>query len=123
MNYNYATNTFENGNYEGMQIPGIAIDFGQLAMSYEITNEFSLSLKRIYRGELLADNDNTVSVPKISVDHLELIWKVKKMSISSGIQNLFDKTYSDNIRINAFGGRYYEAALSRQVYTRLSVYW
>ena len=123
VNYNYATNTFENGNYEGMQIPGIAKNFGQLSVSYQITEVITLNLRRFYRGELFANNDNTVSVPKISVDHLELTWNTKGVTLSGGIQNLFNKTYSDNIRINAFGGRYYEAALPRQVYTRLSVYW
>jgi len=114
---------FTNSDFDGMQLPGIAKDFGQLSVSHQITDEFTLSLKRFYRGKLFANNDNTVSIPKISIDHLELIWNAKKMTLSGGIQNLFDKTYTDNIRINAFGGRHYEAALLRQVYTRVSVYW
>jgi iron complex outermembrane receptor protein len=122
-NYNYATNTFENVNYDGMQLPGIARDFGQVSFSHQITDEITLSLQRFYRGELFANNDNTVTIPKINVDHLELIWKAKRVTLSGGIQNLFNKTYSDNIRINAFGGRFYETALPRQVYTRVSVYW
>ena len=122
-NYNYATNTFENGNYEGMQIPGIPKDFGQFSVSYQITEKITLNYRRIYRGELFANNDNTVTIPKVNVDHLAVIWKNNRMTLSGGIQNLFDKTYSDNIRINAFGGRYYEAALPRQVYTRLSIHW
>ena len=121
--YNRAKNTFENGNFDGMQLPGIAKGFGKLSVSHSITNDVTLNLKRFYRGELFANNDNTVAIPKINVDHLELIWNSKRMTISSGIQNLFNKTYSDNIRINAFGGRFYEAALQRQVFTRLSVYW
>ena len=122
-NYNRATNTIENGNYEGMQIPGIGKDFGQFSVSHQITEEITLNLRRFYRGELFTNNDNTVFVPKISVNHLELTWNTKGVTLSGGIQNLFIKTYSDNIRINAFGGRFYEAALPRQVYTRLSVYW
>jgi len=121
--YNYATNTFENGNYEGRQIPNIAKDFGQFSVSYQITEEIALNYRRIYRGELFANNDNTVSIPKISVDHLELIWKAKRVTLSGGIQNLFNKTYSDNIRINAFGGRFYEAGLPRQAYMRLQADW
>jgi len=122
-NYNRAKNTIENGNFDGMQIPGIAKDFGQLSVSREITEKMTLNYRRIYRGELFANNDNTVSIPKINVDHLELIWNTKGVTLSGGIQNLFDKTYSDNIRINAFGGRFYETALPRQVYTRVSVRW
>ena len=118
-NYNYATNTFKNGTYSGKQLPGIAKDFGQLSVSHQITDEFSFSLKRFYRGELFANNDNNVSIPKINVDHLELVWNSNRIVLSGGIQNLFNKTYSDNVRINAFGGRFYEAALPRQVFIRV----
>ena len=116
-------NTFENGIYDGMQLPGIAEEFGQFSVNYQITDEITLDLRRVYRGQIFANNDNTVSITKVNIDHLELIWNVKKMSLSGGIQNLFNKTYSDNVRINAFGGRYSETALPRQVYTRLSVRW
>jgi len=34
----------------------------------------------------------------------------------AGINNLFDESYNDNIRINAFGGRYFEPAPGRHVY-------
>jgi len=30
-----------------------------------------------------------------------------------------NKQYSDNVRINAFGGRYYEAANARQGFVRM----
>ena len=120
VNYNNATNKFENGNFDGMQLPGIAKDFGQLSVSHQISDDLTFSLKRIYRGELFANNDNTVSIPKISLDHLELIWNSNKLVFSGGIQNLFNKTYSDNVRINAFGGRFYEAALPRQFYVNFS---
>ena len=106
-----------------MQLPGIAKDFGQFSVSYQITEKITLNLRRFYRGKLFANNDNTVSIPKINVDQLELVWKRNRLTLSGGIQNLFNKTYSDNIRINAFGGRFYETALTRHVYTRVSVYW
>jgi iron complex outermembrane recepter protein len=123
VNYNRATNTFKNGNFDGMQLPGIGRDFGQLVVSHQITDDLTLSLRRDYRGKLFANNDNTVSIPKISIDHLELVWNAKRMSLSGGIQYLFNKTYSDNIRINAFGGRFFEAALPRQACMRLKADW
>ena len=38
-----------------------------------------------------------------------------------GCNNIFDKLYSDNIRINAFGNRYYEAAPGRIFFTGLKI--
>jgi hypothetical protein len=33
-----------------------------------------------------------------------------------GINNLFNESYNSNIRINAFGGRYFEPAPERNIY-------
>jgi iron complex outermembrane receptor protein len=38
---------------------------------------------------------------------------------SAGITNLTNAYFYDNIRINAFGGRYYEPAATRQLFIRL----
>ena len=38
-----------------------------------------------------------------------------------GVNNLFNKDYSDNIRINAFGGRFYEPAPKRNFYLGISL--
>jgi iron complex outermembrane receptor protein len=38
-----------------------------------------------------------------------------------GINNLFNTTYYDNIRLNAFGGRFYEPAPGRNFYLGLSL--
>ena len=38
-----------------------------------------------------------------------------------GINNLFNAHYNSNIRINAFGGRYYEPAPERNVYAGIVI--
>jgi iron complex outermembrane receptor protein len=38
-----------------------------------------------------------------------------------GINNIFDESYNSNIRINAFGGRYYEPAPERNFYAGIVV--
>jgi iron complex outermembrane receptor protein len=40
---------------------------------------------------------------------------------SAGITNLTNTHFYDNIRINAFGGRYYEPAATRQFFVRLKL--
>ena len=44
-----------------------------------------------------------------------------KISLSGGINNLFNVRYFDNIRLNAFGGRFYEPAPGRNVYFGINV--
>ena len=119
-NYNRANNTFENEKFKENKLPGIAKEFGSISVRRELSEKLKITLKRIYRGTLFANNDNSVELPKISITHLEMIWNTQKGLLSGGIQNLFNKTYSDNVRINAFGGRFYEAALPRQFYVNFS---
>ena len=38
-----------------------------------------------------------------------------------GINNLFGEEYNTNIRINAFGSRYFEPALTRNIYAGVVV--
>ncbi|MGB5580800.1 MAG: hypothetical protein WBM68_09575, partial [Woeseia sp.] len=45
-------------------------------------------------------------------------WRVRP---HIGINNLFDERYNSNIRINAFGSRYYEPAPDRNVYAGVVV--
>ena len=44
-----------------------------------------------------------------------------KISPFVGINNLFDETYSDNLRINAFGGRFFEPAPDRNIYAGVTL--
>ena len=120
-NYNRASNTFKNGEFKNNELPGIAKDFGLLSISKRVSENLSISYKKVYRGVILTNNENSVNIPKMGIDHLDLFWSAKKVTLTGGIQNLFDKTYSDNIRINAFGGRYYETALPRQFYFNCSI--
>ncbi|MDZ7735108.1 MAG: hypothetical protein U5P41_02385 [Gammaproteobacteria bacterium] len=38
-----------------------------------------------------------------------------------GVNNVFDKMYNSNIRLNGFGGRFYEPAPDRNIYGGMSV--
>ncbi len=38
-----------------------------------------------------------------------------------GINNLFDETYNANLRINAFGGRFYEPGPDRNFYAGVTI--
>ena len=78
-----------------------------------------------YTGELYADNANDTSVDAFSVANLRVghnayidDWEIATFL---GVNNLFDEAYNSNIRINAFGGRYFEPAPERNPYIGLTV--
>jgi len=62
----------------------------------------------------MADNSNETAVKSNWVTNLSASQKIKINRINMipflGINNLTNTSYFDNIRINAFGGRFYEPA-------------
>ena len=68
-------------------------------------------------GELYADNLNETEISSYNLLNVTYSKQIFNNSeIYLGVNNLLDVNYFDNIRINAFGKRYYEPAPNRNVY-------
>lgn len=111
----------ENGNdVSGNELPGLPARFGYLGFTYETGNGFSGILEAVYSGDLYADNLNAVQVSSYTVANLRFSIDIESgkwlFQTYAGINNLFDQSYNNNVRINAFGGRYFEPAPGRNVY-------
>jgi iron complex outermembrane receptor protein len=113
--------TDDNGNdFAGNQLPGLPEHFGYLALSFAPGNGFFAILEGVYSGELYANNANTARVSNYFVTNLRVShefsngrWLIQPYL---GINNLLDEEYNSNIRINAFGARYFEPAPERNYY-------
>ena len=105
---------------DGNRLPGLPNNFGQWSMNYTPKKGWQVRYARTYRGEIFADDSNTNSIAALWRDDLQIKLPLKqKLKLLLGVNNMFNVHYSDNIRINAFGGRFYEAAPGREVYARL----
>ena len=72
-------------------------------------------------GELFADNLNETQVSSYNLLNITYSKQIFNNSeIYLGVNNLLDVNYFDNIRINAFGKRYYEPAPKRNFYFGLN---
>ena len=116
----------DNGNdFSGNQLPGLPKQFGYLGFSYSGANGFSGLLEAVYSGDLYANNANLVNVSSYNVANLRFNIDIPSgrwlFRTYAGINNLFDESYNNNIRINAFGGRYFEPAPGRHVYVGIIV--
>jgi len=106
-------------------IPGTVehLLFGEL--SYTHPSGWFGSLDALYVDDQFANNANTVRSDSYTVANLRLGFEraVGSATISPflGINNLFDERYNGNLRINAFGGRYFEPAPDRNVYAGVAV--
>lgn len=116
----------DNGNdFSGNQLPGLPKHYGYLGLSYRGDSGLSATVEAVYSGELVANNANTAQVSSYTVANLRLSHEVETgpwiIRPYFGINNIFDEDYNSNIRINAFGARYFEPAPGRNFYAGVVV--
>ena len=112
-------------NLKGNYLPGIPKQFGNLELRYKNTKELSVAYSKNYRGSLYADDTNIEKISSVWRDDIDFSIPIKigknNFDLFVGCNNIFDKLYSDNVRINAFGKRYYEAAPGRIFFTGIKI--
>ena len=111
--------------FDGKRIPGIPKDLLYLDLTWFGESGYYATWDLTYTGDLYADNANQTSVDSSQVSNLRIgyngfygDWEVSPFL---GVNNLFDEEYNNNIRINAFGGRYFEPAPERNAYIGISI--
>ncbi|MBT8079977.1 MAG: TonB-dependent receptor [Gammaproteobacteria bacterium] len=131
LSYTWSDFTFDdfvddNGNdFAGNRLPGVPEHFGYLSLSYATENGFSALAEAVYTGSVYANNSNATRVASHVVTNLRVgyefssgRWRVQPYI---GINNLLEEEYNSNIRINAFGARFFEPAPERNYYAGVVV--
>ena len=111
--------------FDGKLIPGIPEHLLHLEISWFGKNGHYFTWDANVAGSLYADNANQTKVDSYTVSNLRLgleklvgNWEISPFF---GVNNLFDEEYNSNVRINAFGSRYYEPAPERNIYGGIAV--
>jgi len=111
--FRYDSYSLPSGDFSGNALPVIPKHKAYASLVYQ-NEKLTAQLESNYVGSLYANDANSVTVNDYTVVNLNVGYTIglKGQSLKPflGIQNLLDTKYNDNIRINAFGGRYYEAA-------------
>ena len=122
VSYTQANYEFTNQLING-QLPGVPKSNFSVEWIYN-KDTFYAKLDLKYAHSLFADDMNQVKVPSFFLSNLALkkSYRIKDLEITAGLQirNLFDEKYFDNIRLNAFGNRFYEPASLRSYLFSLS---
>jgi len=118
--------TDDNGrDFSGSRMPGVPEYFAYLGLRYQNDKGLKATFETSYSGKLFANNANSVVVSDYLVSSLRLSHDIKTARLMLrpyvGINNVFNEYYNSNIRINAFGGRYYEPAPERNVYAGIVI--
>ncbi|MDX2416413.1 MAG: TonB-dependent receptor [Xanthomonadales bacterium] len=112
-------------DFSGSRMPGVPEYFAYLGLRYQNNKGFKITFETSYSGNLFANNANTVEVSDYLVSSLRATYDIQTTRLMFrpyvGINNLFNEYYNSNIRINAFGGRYYEPAPERNVYAGIVI--
>ncbi len=105
---------------DGKSLPGIPNSQLFFQLDYTSQADWKWVLSGEHIGSFYADNTNSVEIKSFqkvqfqAQKTLSLSWS--EFDFFGGINNLFNTTYFDNIRLNAFGGRFYEPAPGRNFY-------
>ena len=92
-----------------------------LELLLKLSKNNTLILTNRLIGERYADNLNETLIGSYNIFNVKYSKGILKNSeFSIGVDNLFNQEFYDNIRINAFGKRYYEPAPKRNFYFGLN---
>ncbi len=118
---------FDDGekDFSGNALPGIPEHQAFGALIYQSQNGFYGIVQMRYAGSLFLNNANAAQDNAYWVGNLRLGYK-KELSGWSfepflGLNNFLNTYYNNNIRINAFGQRYFEPAPERHLYAGISI--
>ncbi len=116
--YSYSDFRFKSTNNF---LPGIPRHNFFNKLTYRYSKGYQLSLTSVYWGDLYANSSNSTIVKEQFFTHISMSKSFHSTDLKWGVNNLFNSDYYDNIRVNAWGGRYYEPAPTRNVF--LGVRW
>ena len=113
-----------NGTESNNSIPGIPNSQFFIQLGFSTLTKWNFQLTGESIGSFYADNSNMIQVEAYQKVRFQgsrsFNWAGFELTLSGGINNLFDVRYFDNIRLNAFGRRYYEPAPGRNAFFGLS---
>ena len=110
-----------NDNY----LPGIPKNIFNSNISYKTENGLIFLTELIYNDKIYSSNNNDVFEKPYWLSNFKISKKINNKNlfwdIYFGLSNIFNTHYSDNIRLNAFGGRFFEPAPLRNFYLGLNL--
>ncbi|MEX2517169.1 MAG: TonB-dependent receptor [Gammaproteobacteria bacterium] len=111
-------------NFNGNNLPGIPEHFGFFEVAYNHPSGFYGVWDTLLVGSLFAENANAVEVAGYGVSNIRFGYtkNIGNVEISPfvGINNVFDKQYFSNIRINDNFQRFFEPGPELNAYAGLS---
>ncbi len=113
-------------DYSGNALTGIAPRIFSGGVDAVFRNAFSADVTLNYVGEMPLNDANTDFAESYVLLGMRAGWKsalrgTHRFEVFAGVDNVLDEVYSLGNDLNAFGGRYYNAAMPRNYYAGVSI--
>ncbi|MEM1120811.1 MAG: TonB-dependent receptor [Bacteroidota bacterium] len=127
LNYTFSDFKYDDfRSFDGNFLPGIPKYSTFFALNYSRQKGLFGSLQVRSISDLFAKDDNSVTVNGFTIVNLKLGYRHQMLNSHMepffGINNLLGTEYFDNVRVNAFGSRFYEPAPTANFYGGVKVY-
>jgi iron complex outermembrane receptor protein len=123
--FTYGSYQVRDVRFDGNRLPAIPQHSGYLGVRYAHRAGGYAHGWTTLVGSMYADDANQATVDPYAVVNLRAGWVITIGQVEIepylGVNNLLDAVYPGNVRINAFGGRYFEGAPTRNVFGGLRV--
>ena len=124
--YNFKYKNYKplGNDYSDNKIPGASSVRYTGSVFMETTDGTSLDISALHNGKIALNDANSVFAKPYSLLDAKLAHNFatgkSKISVFTGVQNIFNETYSLGNDINAAGGRFYNAASGRSFYAGIT---
>lgn len=112
--FKYSDFVVDDVNFDGNLLPGIPKHLTTIGLQYQSEKGFFATVQASLVGKQYANDSNEATVDGYENINFRTSYSFtyKKIAIKpyAGLNNILDQEYTDNVRINAFGSRFYEPA-------------
>ena len=120
---NYVNGT---SNYSGNRLTGTPRSVVISGLDFRFKNNFYLFAQHNYTSKIALNDANSVFSNSFDLVHFKAGWRSSKpgkpiIDVFAGIDNLLDETYSLGNDLNAFGGRFFNAAAPRNFFAGMKL--
>ncbi len=125
--FRYKNFTQLTNNFSGNKMPATAPHTISTGIDFNIKKAWLVTATHYYSGKVALNDANTDFANSYHLLGLKLgyqkLFSSIKLKISAGAENLLNETYSLGNDVNGFGGRYFNAAASRNFFVSIGVGW
>ena len=106
-NYTFTDAYFDGGQYSGNKIPLVPQNKGSVGLRLFLPKNFTFNMVGTYTGKSYAMDDQANAYSQVGgymVTDTNLSWHYKDLAVTFGINNIFNRQYSEFTGVNVYDG-------------------